>query len=268
MLSRKGSLSTQEKTKIGEALLNWLRSLPDTLRLFNLITGYPKPYNFETSRLYIVFFTAMMVLFRPSSVFSCDSSCAPSVIASRLACQLFEYFLLRDQVHFLGGAYTWQLLVTAIPQLCCTNVPSLKVAAETALDGLEDVLRVLSRKLSSAANNLRNVQLLRYTLRRSHSQNSFPESVDGHSQIALDLFTALGGTAAQDYQQLQLLLSESYEISTTSPFSGNFSQLQAYDSRLDTDFNLSENSSANITDSFTGQTDWILDLMNGLSSWR
>lgn len=274
MLSRNAILTPQERTKIGEKLLKWLQSLPESNRLYDSHTGCPHPYNFEASKLHVIFFVATMILFRSPSIYSCHPSCAPAIIASRMACQLFECFLVRDQAHFLSGAEAWQLLVTAVPQLSCVAVASLKDNAETALDGLEDVLTVLARKLNAAKNNLKNVQLLRGALRKGTPQPTPNRPSNAIEPIGFDpilIFSELGGTAAEDYEQLLSLLRTSQDATIFLPSDQGDPEIQSDPAGFggllnDADFNFPEDGV--FADPFSGQTDWILDLMNGLSSWR
>jgi hypothetical protein len=191
-----------------------------------------------------------------------------------MACQLFECFLVRDQAHFLSGAEAWQLLVTAVPQLSCLTVASLKVTAETALDGLEDVLAVLARKLNAAENNLKNVQLLRGALRKGAPQSAPNRPSSAIGSIGFDpilLFSELGGTAAEDYEQLLSLLHASHDASILLPYAEGLPEMQQHQTGLDggfSDVDFGFPGEGAFADPFSGQTDWILDLMNGLSSWR
>ena len=58
-----------------------------------------------------------------------------------------------------------------------------------------------------------------------------------------------------------------YGRTTQAPSNYGLRVMTSNDSN-EMDFSLDRNSEAEFTDPFTGQTDWILDLMNGLSSWR
>jgi hypothetical protein len=67
-----------------------------------------------------------------------------------------------------SSVFAWYLLVTATPQLACTRIPKLRQQAAIAVDSIENVLKSLSSKIPSAANNLRNFRILRKALHDSH----------------------------------------------------------------------------------------------------
>jgi hypothetical protein len=214
MLMRRPHLSATERNTIGADLLRWIQALPERLRLYDR-DGNPRPYDFEVAKLHTVYFSAVTILFRPSSVYQLAPSNTASVIASSMNCHLFEAFQLRDQAHFLSGPETWQLLVTAIPQLASWPIATLWQDAQSSLDIIEDVLTTLGRKLPSATNNLRNVRLLRSAITNgsitasSGSREARPEELQCSTYFCpLDLFESFGADVATNYRQVEKLLGE------------------------------------------------------------
>ena len=156
--------------------------------------------------------TAIMILFRPRSIFQLTVSTAPAVVASDLAYRLFEAIELRDDTGYLGSVFAWYLLVAAIPQLASTRIPELRQQADTALNSIENVLKSLSSKRPSAANNLRNVRTLRKALHDSqHRQadQAQPSDLSPHAFgfSPLQLLTIFGPAVPKDFHIVESLLA-------------------------------------------------------------
>ncbi len=229
LLTRNSNPPPEEKHAIGLNLLDWIRSLPPELRLYNG-DGSSRPYDFELVQLHVPFFSAMCVLFRPRSVFTITPDSTAAVVASTLNFRLFEAFHLRDQTFYLGPIYAWHTLVAAVPQLSCSRIPSLWEEAQYALGTIEEVLRGLSQKWPSAMNNFRNVQVLRKTLdsagpasmprSASRPQTPFPFS-------PIEFFDTFGPEVIQNFNRIESLLRVETERSQINNYT-NGSHVPVY----------------------------------------
>lgn len=171
LLTRSNAPSVESRDAIGLQLLNWVRTLPESLRLYSP-DGSSRPYDFEIAQLHIPFLSAVTVLFRPRSNFMLTTSNTAAIVASTLSTRLFEAFQLRDQAYYLSGVFSSYLLVAAILQISCFRIPALKTEAQAAVTTVQEALRTLGEKSPSARNNLRNVQVLRKAFESSSSSST------------------------------------------------------------------------------------------------
>lgn len=152
-----------QKQPLATRLLEYIRGMPQELNIVNP-DGSARAYDFQLAQLHASLLTAITILYRPSSIFNIAPhySSAISITASNLNVKIFEAIELRNHTHCLSSAFTWFMLVTAIPHLsalCC--VPTLSVQSNNALDTIENVLQTFSQVRTSAVNNLANVRAIR-----------------------------------------------------------------------------------------------------------
>src|SRR5882757_7371634 len=163
LLARQNDPPLAEKNKIGLRFLDYVRSLPPALRLVQP-NQVSRPYSFDLAQLHIHLLTTIIILYRPQSIFHVPPASAPAIVASNLNFRIFEAMELRGHTCFLSSGFAWHLLVTAIPQLSCLGIPALREEFKGNLDALEGVFRTLGSTRPSAANNLRNIQVIRRAL--------------------------------------------------------------------------------------------------------
>jgi hypothetical protein len=206
-----------EKSKVALRLLDYVRSMPPELRLVDR-QKKPKPYSFDLAQLHVHLLTTIIILYRPRSIFHVPPTSAPAVVASNLNFRIFEAMELRGHTCFLSSGFSWHLLVTAIPQLSCLGVPALHREFGGNLDILEGVMRTLGATRPSAANNLRNIQVIRRAL---ESKNTFPSTTmttttttrlgdndDVFSFNPLDLFDPYGVNVPENYRRISAALAD------------------------------------------------------------
>ncbi|KAK6365508.1 hypothetical protein LTS17_011227 [Exophiala oligosperma] len=172
-LSRPDGATLPQKQMLSDRLLDYIRNLSPTLRLTKL-EGAHRPYDFQLAQLHVTILTAITILHRPASIFNISPlySSALSITASHLSVKIFEAMELRGHTQCLSSAYTWSMLVAAIPQLsalCC--VPALAQESGQALDTIETSLQSFSRVRMSAVNNLANVKAIRKAISVQQTNN-------------------------------------------------------------------------------------------------
>jgi hypothetical protein len=235
LLNRHKDPPPAEKNKIGLRLLEYARSLPPALRLVQQ-SGLQRPYSFDLAQLHTFTLTTIIILYRPQSIFHVPPTSAPAIVASNLSFRIFEAMELRGHTCFLSSGFAWHLLVTAIPQLSCLCFPALSDESNGNLDILESVFRTLASTRPSAANNLRNIQVIRRAL---ESKETFPNTrlnttptVDGFSFSPLDLFDPYGVEVPGNYDRIAAALSAfSYMTSQDKQDTGNMYQENVDESR-------------------------------------
>ncbi|CAI7610220.1 unnamed protein product [Penicillium pancosmium] len=159
---RRKTLTRQTRQNIENQLYRWTRELPGSLRLFQPSTrpqelrdppqSMLSPYSFEARQLHIAYFICLAILCRPSQ----KSSPSPAVVlASSFVAGMFEDFLARDEIQFLGPIFTFHLLASGIGLLSIRKIPSLWEKAVYSLKTIYLSLEVLAQRWSSAKGSLR-----------------------------------------------------------------------------------------------------------------
>ena len=219
-VARRGSTSPQERDILIRRLLEYERTLPYALRLVHQ-DGSQRPYNFDLAQLHIPFLTAIAILYRPKSIFAVTSANAASVAAANLSFRVFQAIQLREETRALSSAFSYHMLVCAIPHLSCLRVEELKAEANSALDALELVLQTLGTVRPAAANNLRNVKTIRKAIDakdrpslRASRRSSFdarPRNV-GLDPALSELFSQYGPQAIRNLESVVSVLEAAEEV--------------------------------------------------------
>ncbi|OAP55192.1 hypothetical protein AYL99_10892 [Fonsecaea erecta] len=212
LLTRQNDPPPAEKNKVGLRLLEFVRSLPLVLRLIQA-DGTAKPYHFDLAQLHVHLLTTIIILYRPRSIFHIEPASSPAIVASNLSFRIFEAMELRGHTCSLSSGFAWHLLVTAIPQLSCLGIPSLREECKVHLDTLEGCLRTLASTRPSAANNLRNIQEIRRVLETREPppmpRLSTSTSLDTLSFSPLGLFDPYGADVPENYHRITAALEPS-----------------------------------------------------------
>ncbi|KAJ5092907.1 hypothetical protein N7456_008768 [Penicillium angulare] len=158
---RRKSLTRQIKKDIENRLYRWTRELPVELRLFQNSSSCTtqwnarnklSPYSFEARQLHIPYFVCLAIMCRPSP----GENPSPAVIlASSFIVGIFEDFLARDELQFLGPIFTFHLLAAGIGLLSSNTIPRLWEQASDSLNTIYMSLEVLAKRWSSAKGSLR-----------------------------------------------------------------------------------------------------------------
>ncbi|KAK5316814.1 hypothetical protein LTR93_009126 [Exophiala xenobiotica] len=231
-LSAQPGATSVQKQVLADRLLEYIRALSPDLRLTHP-DGRARAYDFQLAQLHATLLTAITLLYRPSSIFKISplSSSAISITASDLNVKIFEAIELRNHTHCLSSAFTWCMLVTAIPQLsalCC--VPALAPQSGHALDTIENVLQTFSRVRTSAVNNLANVRAIRNAV---SLQNPNLSNIN-HEKRQQDRVNVYTSSEAEDTDTLIELL-EPYGPSALKNYGSNMEALQTLISRSTTE---------------------------------
>ena len=130
-------------------VIRWIQDLPKELRLYQ---EWPRrglaAYDFEARQLHVPYFTTLIFLDRSASPTS--GPMAVTVLSSSFLAGIFEDFLARDELRFLGPIFTFYLFVAGLSQLSCHQYPDLVSISKHELSIINLSLQELSRKWSSA----------------------------------------------------------------------------------------------------------------------
>lgn len=159
------NLTRQKRVHIENALYRWARELPEPLRLFQRYSpseGVPAhrlmltPYSFEARQLHVPYFITLAILYRPSSPSNLPSAAA--ILASSFVAGIFEDFLARDEIRFLGPIFTFYLLAAGVGLLSCFTYPHLWERAEQDLCIIYNSQKELAKRWPSAIGSLKAMQ--------------------------------------------------------------------------------------------------------------
>ncbi|KAJ5692909.1 hypothetical protein N7462_002332 [Penicillium macrosclerotiorum] len=157
---RRKSFSRHMRQAIENRLYRWTRDLPASLRLYQspasaewetASQSIPSEYSFEARQLHIPYFICLAIMCRSNP----GNSPSPAVVlSSSFVAGIFEDFLARDEIQFLGPIFTFHLLAAGIGLLSCNNVPTLWGKAQVSLQTIYLSLDVLAKRWSSAKGSL------------------------------------------------------------------------------------------------------------------
>jgi hypothetical protein len=106
-------------------------------------------------QLHVQYFTVLVILHRPTDPKLVPS--ATSLIASSFVAGLFEDFMARDELRFLGPIYTFYCLTAGMAQLSCYRYPEIVDVAEENLSIMGRALEELSGRWPSAVGSLKHL---------------------------------------------------------------------------------------------------------------
>ncbi|EEP77536.1 predicted protein [Uncinocarpus reesii 1704] len=159
------SLLRQKRVSIENALYRWTRELPEGLRLFRRHSPTEAapahrlvlmPYNFEARQLHVPYFITLAILYRPTSPSNLPS--AAVILASSFIAGIFEDFLARDEIRFLGPIFTFYLLAAGVGLLSCFPYAHLWERAEQDFRIIYNSQKELAKRWPSAIGSLKAMQ--------------------------------------------------------------------------------------------------------------
>ncbi|KAF2742568.1 hypothetical protein M011DRAFT_412380 [Sporormia fimetaria CBS 119925] len=185
---RKHGLQEQKKS-FEDRLFRWLKTLPTHLQLCQPVEGRPlKPYSFEVRQLHVQYFCTLVILYRPS-----DPKLAPStaaLLASSFIAGIFEDFMARDELRYLGPIFTFYCLTAGMAQLSCYRYTGILDIAEENLSIIARALEELSKRWPSGEGSLKHLMDVREKVTQRPPFGHFPDVSLPNS--TLDFFTDFG----------------------------------------------------------------------------
>lgn len=165
---RRNEMTPSRTSQLKNQLYAWVRELPTELRLFHSnIDHGPNEYNFEARQLHVIYFVCVILLFRKSP--SLSPSLSASILAASFIAAIFEEFLIRDEIHYLGpGIWKFFLLTAGI-----TLVPACKnsvLQGEAAQDYqiIKKALNQFAERYPSALGSIHTLE----TVEAAHERDS------------------------------------------------------------------------------------------------
>ncbi len=161
-----------KKIYLENALYRWIKTLPLSLRLShtpnssNLFTASAS--NFNARQLHLPYLITITIMGRSMTSYplrqEIGSTSTPTtinpvaVLASSFVAGIFEEFLARDELQFLGPIFTFYLLAAGIALVSTSRDQNLWRIAQQDLEVLQNSLEELSKRWPSAIGALRGLR--------------------------------------------------------------------------------------------------------------
>lgn len=173
----RASLGRWQSVSLQSQMLSWIADLPDTLRIYHPESHSLFPYNVKARQLHVSYFTALTLLFRPTTTGNIPSGAA--LLASSFCAGIFEDFLARGELPILAPAYIFHLMTNAYAQLACFNYPTLWPKAEAELEVVNQCLIEMAKRYPSAIGAQRVIKAVSRSVKKQ-------ERHDGQLQLVFD----------------------------------------------------------------------------------
>ncbi|KAF1809370.1 hypothetical protein P152DRAFT_403475 [Eremomyces bilateralis CBS 781.70] len=165
----------EQKLCMDNAVFRWLKTLPEHLQLCHHTSARPlRSYHFEARQLHVQYFTVLTILNRAQNTSGPPSTA--SVLASSFVVGIFEDFLARDEVRFLGPIFTFYLLSAGIAQLSCYRYPGLWHLAQQDLEVIFRSQNELAKRWPSAIGALKTLADVRSKISGRQKSTYFPDN--------------------------------------------------------------------------------------------
>ncbi|KAL2867248.1 Zn(II)2Cys6 transcription factor [Aspergillus lucknowensis] len=184
---RRDSLTRRTRQSGGMSLQRWIRGLPEPLRMFR---GFESCGQTSTRQLHIPYFICLIILCRAPSTHHPPS--AASILASSYVVGIFEDFLARDEVQFLGSIFTFYLLAAGIGLLSCRRVPTLWAKRESDMQTIYSSLEQLAKRWPSAMAPIRVLRSIAAEQHRSRFAECAPAQVPKLPADQMPFFDTFG----------------------------------------------------------------------------
>lgn len=145
---RRGSLSERRRMDIEQSLLQWLQGMPVSLRLYDHTSQTLSPYNLKLRQLYIPFFVALIIFYRPESRGSQFS--LASLLAASCITKIYEEFIDWGDIAFLAPTFIFYVLVAGLTQLSAHRYLDLAQRAEADIRTIRVALTELKKRFPTA----------------------------------------------------------------------------------------------------------------------
>lgn len=170
---RKHGLQEQKKS-LEDRLYRWLKTLPDDLKLCRATEGRSlKQYSFEARQVHVQYFTVLTILNRPTDPKQTLSTA--SLLASSYIAGIFEDFIARDELRYLGPIFTFYCLTAGMAQLSCYRYSDMLKLAEENLATLARALECLGKRWPSAVGSLKHLMDVREKITQRPQLGLIPE---------------------------------------------------------------------------------------------
>ncbi|KAJ5278702.1 hypothetical protein N7478_004074 [Penicillium angulare] len=168
-------ISRQRRGDLENAVYRWAKQVIPKLSTLANTQDDSITSRFEVQQLLVMYFVTLTILHRPA-----PNSIPPaaSLVASSFIAGIYEEFLLRDELRYLGPVFSFYPLCAGLSHLSCCRYPQLQSTAEHELTVMKLSLQKLSERWLSAVGPLRALNKLTEKVRAQGQFDSPPRTLD------------------------------------------------------------------------------------------
>lgn len=189
---RRGTLSERKKVDFENSLRQWIKELPAPLQLYNPETGKLREYNIKSRQLNVLYFVALIILFRQEKTNQPPSPV--SLLAGSFVSGIFEEYLTWEDISHLSVTSIFYLMVTALLQISYHRFPALATARAEEIEIITLSLNELKKRFPTALGAERVVnQVMKHA---ATTTTTLPETTSMPRMVLTpeqrDFFSAFG----------------------------------------------------------------------------
>lgn len=169
-------ISRQRQVDLENAVYRWAKQVIPKMQLAVESQDDAAICNLEVQQLLVMYFVVLTILHRSPT--PGGSPPAASLVASSFIAGIYEEFLLRDELRYLGPVFAFYPLCAGLSLLSSSRYTSLQSTAEHELTVLKLCLQKLSERWLSAVGPLRALNKLTEKVREQGPFDSAPPKLD------------------------------------------------------------------------------------------
>lgn len=156
-------ISRQRRVDLENAVYRWAKQVFPKLRSSATVQEDTITSNLEVQQLLVMYFVVLTILHRSPTPGSVPP--AGALVASSFIAGIYEEFLLRDELRYLGPVFAFYPLCAGLSLLSSCRYPQLQSTAEHELTVIKLSLQKLSERWLSAVGPLRALNKLTEKIR-------------------------------------------------------------------------------------------------------
>ncbi|KAF3393943.1 Acetamidase regulatory protein [Penicillium rolfsii] len=179
-------ISRQRRVDLENAIYRWAKQVIPKLRSSATLQQDAITSHLEVQQLSVMYFVVLTILHRSPTPNSVPP--AASLVASSFIAGIYEEFLLRDELRYLGPVYAFYPLCSGMSLLSSWRYSQLQSTAEHELTVIKLSLQKLSERWLSAVGPLRALNKLTEKVREQGPLDDPPPKLDFDTASFFDGF--------------------------------------------------------------------------------
>lgn len=179
-------ISRQRRVDLENAIYRWAQQVIPKLRSSATLQEDAITSHFEVQQLSVMYFVVLTILHRSPTPNSVPP--AASLVASSFIAGIYEEFLLRDELRYLGPVFAFYPLCSGLSLLSSWRYSQLQSTAEHELTVIKLSLQKLSERWLSAVGPLRALSKLTEKVREQGPLGGPPPKLDFDTASFFDGF--------------------------------------------------------------------------------
>lgn len=169
-------ISRQRRVDLENAVYRWAKQVIPKLHSSAALQEDPITSHHEVQQLLVMYFVVLTIIHRSPTPNSVPP--AASLVASSFIAGIYEQFLLRDELRYLGPVFAFYPLCAGLSLLSSCRQAQLQITAEHELTVMKLCLQKLSERWLSAVGPLRALNKLTERVREQGTFDGPPPSLD------------------------------------------------------------------------------------------